>query len=211
MSDGTEEKPENLIIPFGVYSRLIEDIKHYETVQATYRAMTSSLLLATYAAIGFMYSIKPSSLPLNAPTWACFIGGISLAIIFTMAILDLFFQERLMIANAIEVLKFEAKYAWLPKIQHRLLTLTSHPSSPKKKAWFYIGCGDSLILVIGLAILYHNNFTLNVLNIVIAVCVLFFLWLYGYLLRRISKSFEDLIRKHFDFAQIKKMKLEEYE
>jgi hypothetical protein len=195
----------NLVI-YGVYARLIDDIKHYDTVQATYRTMTSSLLLASFAAIGFLYSLKPHTLPMNLAFWIICIGIISLAATTTMAVLDLIYQERLMIANVIEALKLESQYHWLPKIHHQLLTLKTHPASPNRKSLFYIGCGASLILIMGHSIGSAMHYS-TVAVIFISILTLLAIIIYSVWLYKASKNFEDLIDGHFDYKQIKQMDL----
>ncbi len=201
------EVEEDMLIPFGIYSQLIEDIKQYDNVQTTYRVFTSTLLLGTLAAIGFLFSLQPSLIPLNVIVWVIGLSVTTLAIITSFASLDLIFQERLMIANVIEVLHLEAKYSMLPKIHHNMLNMRSHPASPNKKVLFYSGCGICLIFIIGFSVWYGANCSLGLKGLIILSATVITMFLYGLMLDKFTMSFEELIKDSFDPSQYEKMDL----
>ncbi len=199
-------KSEDKLLRYGVYTRLIDDIMHYDTVQATYRTMTSSLLLASFAAIGFLYSLKPNTLSFSLSVWLLCVCSVSFLAITMMAIMDLISQERFMIANVIEALKLETEIEWLPKIHHKMLELKKHPASPNRKSWFYIGCGSTMILIGGHAVA-DFIFLPPPYNFVIYLIALLTIVFYALFLYRISKSFEEIISEHFQYKQINQMNI----
>jgi len=180
---------------YGVYSNIIEDIKHYDVIQTSLRMLTSTLLLAIYAAIGFLFSLSSSTLHFDNILGAIFISLLGVGLITVICILDLVFQERLLIANLAEALKLEEGHEWLPKIHQRMLHGGSYYAAPNRKVLFYIGCGSSLLLVSGLALCYFIEFENLVLTIATMVSTMFLILIYAYALLKITGKFENLIRK----------------
>lgn len=148
----SELNEEDKLMVYGIYTKLIEGIKHFDGVQATYRMMTSTLLLAIFAAIGFLFSRMATEFPVNRLIGVVAICIFGISGITTLGFLDLVFQERLVVSNFVEALKFEKKYRWLPQVHHRMIHNGTHHGSPARKAIFYIGCATCLFIIAGTAL-----------------------------------------------------------
>src|SRR3972149_4207926 len=61
---GKEEEEKRLVI-YGTYTNIIQSIKHFERLQTHYRIISSTMLLATFPAIGFILSSQVKLLPID--------------------------------------------------------------------------------------------------------------------------------------------------
>lgn len=135
-------------IKYGIYTSAIEGIKHFDTVQTALRVFTSTLLLGIFAVLGFLFS--STGLELTERGRLVVTSCIALAgllPITCICLIDLIFQERLLISNFLTAERCEAHNSLLPKIHSSMFIDGKHHGEPLKKVWFYIGCGWSLILV----------------------------------------------------------------
>jgi hypothetical protein len=155
---------ENRLIVYGIYTNFIQNIKHFDTLQTFYRIMTSTILLATFVAIGFILSAENKNLSINNFLVVIFVCAVGWMAILSLWHLDLIFCERLYASSFIEALKLEKQNEWLPKVHHSMLygvrgtfrEILGHSHSTKvdKQAnvvIFYIGCTSSLIVIAGIA------------------------------------------------------------
>lgn len=189
----SSEKRDRLLI-YGIYTKLIDDIKQFDTIQAIYRTTASTFLLATFVAIGFLFSSKTMILPIDNLIIVILICMMSLGAISTICFLDLVYQERLVISCFCELYKLEKQHPWLPQPHRYMLSNGEHPGGTTRKIFFYIGCGYSLILLSGLSLTYilnRNIITLlsSVLLTIIA-CILYYV-----LMVKITGNFKQLVSK----------------
>lgn len=148
-----QNKKDKLLI-YGLYTKLLSSEKHYGSLQTKYRLISSTWLLATFAAIGFLFSFE-KSLPMDhllAAVFVCILG------IFGQLFLwyeDNIVQEILLDLHVIESLKLEKKNPWLSQIHHRFLHLYKFGTTPIVKGIFFIGCISLLLLIISICLFFY--------------------------------------------------------
>lgn len=148
------KKNKNLLV-YGAYTKLIEGIKNYDNMQTVYRRIASTFLLATFAALGFIFSSEAINIKVNlnlATILTCFLSLIGISVI---GLLDLIFQERIVVGFFVELIKLERTYKWLPQVHHNMIKHGSHHGSPLRKGIFYVGCASTLLLLIGFSFALH--------------------------------------------------------
>jgi hypothetical protein len=189
-----KKKLEDRLLVYGSYTNFIQNIKHFDILQTSFRIMTSSALLATFAAIGFILSAENKNLPFNGLIAVILICLFGLLAIVTLWHLDLILYERLLISNFAEALRLENKHTWLPKVHHNMLHGHSKQDKPANVVLYYIGCGSSLILTAGaaLACLLKNSGISTMLTIVFST--IFFAILYFLFLKKSTKSIKAQIK-----------------
>lgn len=183
---------ESRLCIYGIYTKLIEAIKHYDGIQATLRSLSSTLLLATFVGIGFLFSSQGSDSPIRTLLAVILICTLSIGALTILCFLDLVFQERLSIANLYEALKLEEKHQWLPQIHHYMLDKEAHYSDPSRKAVFYIGCCSCLFVLIGFFLHYFLSNSLTHLLIIISG-VIFAILLYSIIIKKITGNLKRFI------------------
>ena len=190
---GKEEEEKRLVI-YGTYTNIIQSIKHFERLQTHYRIISSTMLLATFAAIGFILSSQVKLLPIDISIAIFFIGLLSLTALTSLWYLDLFLKERLLISHFVEAIKLEKKTDWLPKVHINILKNQNHKEAPSKKIVFYLGSGTTLILIMGISSLFFigNRFFLE--PFIISLLTLFSIIIYGSLLKKKTGNFKALVR-----------------
>lgn len=193
-----QNRQENKLLIYGMYTKLIESIKHYDGIQNTYRSLSSTLLLAAFVGIGFLFSSQGNASPIQTLLAVIFICLIVIGALTVFCLLDLVFQERLLIANLYEALKLEKQHQWLPQVHHYMLYKDSHFSDPCKKAIFYIGCSSCLFILIGFFLSYFLSRGFVHLSLII-FCVAASIFLYSQLIKRITGKLQAFI------SDIKKM------
>jgi len=180
---------------YGLYSQLIEGIKHYDNIQTICRSMASTLLLASFAVIGFLFTLKANVLHIDNLICVIFTGVLSLVGITALGLLDLVFQERLLIANFVSAVHLEDCHKWLPSAHNNMLQKGSHHGSPIRKAIFYVGCSVCLFAVIGSTtfLLYGLESLVN--SILIPFLTILSAAFYGFMFSRVTGRFEVLAEK----------------
>jgi hypothetical protein len=143
----TEKNNDKLMI-YGIYIKLIDSIKHFDTIQTYYRTLASSILLATFAAIGFLFTSRGgiiASWPGRGTVLICFLSFLAINVI---KILDIKYQEGFLISNFLALLTLERKNPWLPQAHQMMIYKGQHFASSNKKDLFYIGCNMILLILI---------------------------------------------------------------
>lgn len=195
-NESTLSEEQKLLI-YGVYSKLIEGIKHFDGIQTTYRVVSSTLLLAIIGAIGFLFSSMLTEFPINKLIGVIAICFSGIAGITALGFLDLIFQERLVVSNFIEALKFEKKYEWLPQVHHKMIHGGTHHGSPTKKSLYYIGCSSCLFMIATLSL--SNIFSANIyLRILIYFCGLIAIIIYSLFFTRQTGNFNKIVEQFFN-------------
>jgi hypothetical protein len=188
-------KDEDPVLVYGVYSKLVEGIKHFDSIQTTYRTLASTLLLSCFVAIGFLFSTKATSLPIDRAVGSVIVAIMGIGIVTIIFCVDLLFQERLLIANFVEAVKLERQHAWLPRAHMRIMGKGNHAGSPNRKVFFYIGCGGCLFLIIAVSVLSIFRFELNLVSGALVSLVIGTIFGYSFILRKAAGKFEILVRK----------------
>lgn len=111
----------NKTLQYGLYNKLSQFERHFESITTKYKNIALTWLLATYGAIGFLLSGEVASLPINhflAVGIVSFIGTIGVALIWH---LDMNVYHRFWAALFIEEVVIEEKNSFLlqsKKIAH---------------------------------------------------------------------------------------------
>ncbi len=187
-------KRESHHIVYLAYSNCIQAITHFDNIQTTFRVMTSTILLATFAGIGFIFSGESKQLPIDAFIAVVLVCAIGLSAICALWHLDVVFYERLLISFFTEAYDLEERFAWLPKIHHKMLIESSNKEKPRNLVFFYIGCGTTLIATAGLMVVYllRPYGTLTMLAAIFGTVLLLFF--FTAFLKKKTESLEKLVR-----------------
>lgn len=194
MSGQSKEEKEKLII-YGSYSSYIHGIQHFDNMQNTYRMLTSTILLASFAAIGFMQSLKTTIFPFEKAIGILVIGIIGVASLLTLWHLDLIFYERLLMCNFAEAYKLECKYSWLPRVHYNMIHGKSAKDRPGNAVYFYIGCMASLVLMTGMLLSFHAQKHSNILSIIFLILTFFTIGSIFIFLKMKTAKVRDLLNK----------------
>jgi len=107
--------------------------------------LASTWLLAAFAGIGFVLK------DLKSPDWPLYMAAIAGAAavgIFLIWLIDLMVYHRLLAAAFAEQMELEQRYAWLPKVAHRMMSAHGGAGVIPKIVWFYIA---PYTLLVGIA------------------------------------------------------------
>lgn len=192
-----DQGEKNRLIQYGLYIKAIEGVKHFDTVQTSYRIFTSTLLLAIFAVIGFLFSSTSLNLSENYRlVMASVVGFLGLVPITVVCFLDLVFQERLLMSNFITAEKIELKNKWIPSVHSKMFSNGTHHGEPLRKVWFYIGCGWSLIWIIMLCLAaLVSEFPNEKLDITLTFLLgLLASWGYYKFLSKVTGRYSDMIK-----------------
>jgi len=146
-----KEDKEKIII-YGMYCNYIREIKHYDSIQTHFRLLASTILLAAFAAIGFVFSTRMSALPFERSFVVLIIMAISSVTLIIFWNIDLVFYEKQLVSHFAEALKLENENDWLPKVHHNMLFGKHKKDRPSNIVYYYIGCICSIIFITGLII-----------------------------------------------------------
>jgi hypothetical protein len=131
-----------------VYCSLGEYERHFNTIQAGFRAVASTWLLATFAAIGLILRPDDNSQLLLSPSslvvGACFLGSIGLVLLW---ILDQMVYQRLLGAVFVAGLSMETQSKDLPKVRALMIHRFRGKGASRLIAWFYAVPIGILVLV----------------------------------------------------------------
>ncbi len=126
--------------------------RHFNEIQAKYRALASTWLLATFGAVGFVLSQDKLDLPMDRLVAAGLLGAAGAIGIVLLWNLDLLVYHRLLDAIFVAALKLEDDYRDLPRLRtNMVLSLDSEGVLPRV-IWFYMA-GVGVLLAMGTAFL----------------------------------------------------------
>ncbi len=187
----------------GVYAQLeehIDGIQHYDVLQCFLRKMSITLLMGTFAAIGFLLSINPQILPFSSIAISIFICLFSLLMNIIISAIDLIFIERLLMSTFTDALRLEKENPWLFPIHSRMINSSSERhGSISKKVQFYIGYSKDLLFLMFVCV----AFLLGIDNwkwivfLVTPVAVLS-IFIYGKLLKIMAEKSERRLYKNIE-------------
>ena len=186
-----------------VYAQLeeqVEGIQHYDELQFLLRKISLTLLMGTFAGIGFLLSINPQILPFQPITISIFICLFSLLMNLIVSSIDLIFIEKLLMSTFIDALRLERENSWLfPIHSHMMNSAKEHHGSLSKKVQFYIGYSKDLLflLFISTAFLFGIENWKLILFVVVPITLL---CMSGYekLLKMAAKRAERDLYKNFE-------------
>lgn len=141
-----------------IYAQLeehIEGIQHFDLLQCLLRKISITLLMGTFAAIGYLLSIEPEILPISSIDISIFICLFSILMNTIIASIDLIFIERLLLSTFIDALLLEKQNPWLFPIHSRMMNSSrEHHGSLSKKVQFYIGYSKDLLFLLFVCIIF---------------------------------------------------------
>lgn len=185
----------------GVFAELeehIEAIQHYDGIQLLLRAINIALLMGTFGAIGFLFTVNPQALPFSQIAISIFICSFAFLMNIIILSLDLALVERLIISVFIDALRLEKENPWLFPIHSRMMnTSKERHGSLAKKIKFYIGYSRDLLLLLLACIFFLvwvDNWILIIL--VFMPLAIFFVYGYGRLLKSIAIKSEQRLYKN---------------
>lgn len=173
---------EEKLIIYGMYTEYIKNIKHFDLLQTYYRLLSSTILLASFLAIGFLFSSQAKSIPIDRTLSVLLITFISSSLMISLWHLDLIFFERLMVSNFAEAFRLELNNEWLPKVHSNISVFNKFHDSPTNVAIYYIGSISSLFLTTGLIIAYslaqYGVWVICIVILITILCIFFIkIWL----------------------------------
>lgn len=137
MNDGPNGKDAPSIVERQLGASLLAEIsrseQHFNTLEAEYRKLASTWLLAAFAAMGFIATAKDLSLPAG-PTIFVIALGASLGVQL-LGIVDLLAYHRLLRAYFLEGLRLERMHRDLPQVRSNMV---SQGSTGKLVRLFYL-------------------------------------------------------------------------
>lgn len=108
----TELQPDHVI---ALYTECMAQERHFNGLEAGYRRLASTWLLAGFAAIGFLMNLRDEDLLVPPPLMIAAVGVLTALGIGMLWGLDLHVYHRLLNANFAEGLMLEARHPWLPQ------------------------------------------------------------------------------------------------
>ena len=142
-----------LVCEIGVYER------HFNTLQQTYRALTSTWLLASIGAAGFILEKLRDSTPQNSLSPAFILialsgigvaGGVGILLLWN---LDLLVYQRLLDANFVEGIKLENEFPWLPPVRSNMMRVHKNRGIMPKVVWFYSASSSVLLFPVAVPLM----------------------------------------------------------
>lgn len=184
---------EKLLI-YGNYTKFMENIRTVDSYQTVHRALCSTFLLSSFAAIGFLFSSEGAKLPISNSLATIFISLATFIIINILCFLDVISQETALTSNYLEAIKLERKYSWLPQVHRRMMRSGAHYGSPHRKVTFYVGCGGCSIVMMAFSLLFYLKLGSIIPIIILFVLTIVILTVYGYILIKVAGSYEKLMK-----------------
>ena len=122
--------------------------RHFNSLQADYRKLASTWLLAAFAAMGFTISTAELALPINRLLLVCAIGvaaAIGLALLW---IIDILVYHRLLLACFEEGQALEDEHRFLPRVRNHMAYKTQHGArvAPSVVLFYAVAIGVSLTI-----------------------------------------------------------------
>ncbi|QZA59158.1 hypothetical protein [Candidatus Rhabdochlamydia porcellionis] len=186
-----------------VYAQLeehIEGIQHFDVLQCILRKMSITLLMGTFAAIGFLLSINPPILPFSSIAISIFICVFSFLMNTIISAIDLIFIERLLMSAFIDALRLEKENPWFFPIHfHMINSSREHHGRLQKKLQFYIGYSKDLLFLLFVCISFllgvdNWRWIMFLLTPITILCI----WGYGKLLKTLAVKSEKRLYRNFE-------------
>lgn len=143
------------LLAYGAYCQVAVALQHSNRIQLTYKAITSTWLLATFIGIGYSLSSIEVNLPLHPMLIVTILSVASFFVITLIWYLDLIVQEKNIASAVYAGLKLEKEYSWLPKAYHNVVGMHLLFSYVTMKSIFYLGCATLLLLTMGSSLTFY--------------------------------------------------------
>ena len=195
MDKAKEDKKK--LITYGMYCNFIKEIKHFDNLQTYFRILSSTILLGSIAALGFLFSIENFQITLQRIFSSFIILLIGISTLFSLWHIDLKFYERLLVSNFAEAFRLENENDWLPKVHHNMLFGVSKKDHPSNVAYYYSGCILTLTLTGGLMIscdfYFHHNFLVFAIATLILTAIVMII--FHVIIKKRTKKISDLMKE----------------
>lgn len=139
-----------------MYKSLTDQCAHFNSLESTYRSLTSTWLLATFGGIGFVLQ-EQASLTLYVPYLIAAIAYAGAAGVLLLWLLDLGVYHKLLSSAFSEQLRLEKQNTWLPQVAHKMMETQKGIGVVPRVVWFYIGT-YSVLAGIGSVAIVHAVF-----------------------------------------------------
>jgi hypothetical protein len=192
-----------------IYKEIGEEERHFNQIQHQYRILTSTWLLATFAATG--YALTKLETGSNDAFWLtsykelivaaiALFGAVGIRLLW---LLDIKVYHQLLDACFVTGVKLERRYEWLPPLRNTMLDTQSAQKGQSDLGvlthvkWFYIVCTTALLAIGGLFLAIWLSSLLNELplfaEVVVVGVILLMLGgaisLWGYSINRQTRSY----------------------
>jgi hypothetical protein len=184
-----------------IYSGIREYEQHFNQIQSNYRSLASTWLLATFAGIGFVWSVNykndnpfPSSLVVAGIAIAGSIG------IFLLWNLDHNVYHGLLDAVFVEGIKLEKEYPWLPQVRNNMRDMEAGGKTVDTNIFLFYFIPQIVLSAIAIWFIYlwfdGSYFELHTLLILVPlIIVILIIYEMRKSANRSYQKFESLIEK----------------
>ena len=129
-----------------IYSEVGVIERHFNELQGRYRVMASTWLLASFAALGFIFT-QTLNTRIPGELIAAGIATASAIGISLIWVLDLLVYHRLLAAAFAEGYELEQQHGWLPCIHTNMYNLHNGIGVLPKVVWFYLSGVTTMSLI----------------------------------------------------------------
>ncbi len=157
--------------------------RYFNGIQAEYRKLTSTWLIAYLFSLGFIvaYFDEGKVTALFGANWSPVLITIFLSFAVSAGValiwmLDLRVYHRLLQANFLIGLKMEKEHTWLPPKHHAMMLLSGSTGVEKRIVWFYVA---SFLFPFFIGTLATSTFALSITSKILAVVVSLSLLVFG--------------------------------
>ncbi len=167
MTDRTDPESPDLVLK--IHQGLTQQCEHFNKIEAGYRTLASTWLLAAFAGMGVVLKdFEP-----NAPILIAAVAGASAIGILLLWMLDLMVYHRLLDAAFSEQQELEARHAWLPQVAHRMRALQGGVGAVPRIVWFYMAIYTFLMAIASVALVRAVGCDWSVATQVLGMAVCF--------------------------------------
>lgn len=185
--------PSKKSLVYGLHTLLIDFEAHLESILNQYKIMTSTMLLATMAAVGFSFSEMLERLLVNKLLVAGIIPLVGAVAIMALWSQDTQIYNRFWGAFFIEGVRMERKYDFLESIGENVVSLGTIETQINGEGNFYIMLNSILLLVSGCSFfLLINSYSGKLL---VAFFTVFSIFFFGKKMHDTSKHLSIVIKK----------------
>lgn len=180
-------------IIYSLHAMLNQFELHLDGITNKYKSISITLLLATYAAIGFVFSIEAKDLQINkllVSSLVCFFGVIGIT---SLWYLDIYVFQKFWGAFFIEEVKMEKKHNFLIKIGDLSMSLDDVKARINGHGNFYVFVNILLIVTAGISISFITKSVVNKIFILSSYVILSLI--VAFFMRSFSKKLLYVIKQ----------------
>jgi hypothetical protein len=111
--------------------------RHFNDIQARYRTLASTWLLAAFGAAGFVVSSERFELPFDRALVIAAIGVAAMVGVLMLWAVDLLVYHQLLDGFFLEARRLEDAYPWVPPVRERQIASQVHGSVQERTVRFY--------------------------------------------------------------------------